>query len=191
MNCTASLLLEQRIAKKSSQQKFQSSHTDASSQNTSSKGTAAPGSLCWARGHYQSKRTHRLVLQWAYPWKTKEIQSLYRPKLDGKQGHPQAQIPDTYTKLTASQTKCRIMFFPRCRQGGLTSYSPQWGIIMDDTMHTCYVPYRWLRPSFGISSAPEEFQMRLTSALEGLEGIICITYEILVFGEGNSYAEAR
>ena len=41
----------------------------------------------------------------------------------------------------------------------------------------------------GITSAPEEFQMRLTTALEGLEGIICIADDILVYGEGNDYEE--
>lgn len=51
--------------------------------------------------------------------------------------------------------------------------------------------YRWLRLPFGITSAPEEFQMRLTTALEGLEGIICIADDILVYGEGNDYKEAQ
>ena len=59
------------------------------------------------------------------------------------------------------------------------------------TMHTSYGRYRWLRLPFGITSAPEEFQMRLTTALEGLEGIICIADDILVYGEGNDYEEAQ
>ena len=59
------------------------------------------------------------------------------------------------------------------------------------TMHTSYGRYRWLRLLFGITSAPEEFQMRLTTALEVLEGIICIADDILVYGEGNDYEEAE
>ena len=59
------------------------------------------------------------------------------------------------------------------------------------TMHTSYGRYRWLRLPFGITSAPEEFQMRLTTALEGLDGIVCIADDILVFGEGTDYAEAE
>ena len=59
------------------------------------------------------------------------------------------------------------------------------------TMHTSYGRYRWLRLPFGITSAPEEFQMRLTTALEGLEGIICIANDILVYGEANDYEEAQ
>ena len=59
------------------------------------------------------------------------------------------------------------------------------------TMHTSYGRYRWLRLSFGISSAPEEFQKPLMSALEGLDGVLCIADEILVFGEGTLYHEAE
>ena len=59
------------------------------------------------------------------------------------------------------------------------------------TMHTSYGRYRWLRLPFGVSSAPEEFQKRLMSALEGLEGILCIADDILVFGEGSNYQEAE
>ena len=59
------------------------------------------------------------------------------------------------------------------------------------TMHTSYGCYRWLRLPFGISSAPEEFQQRILSALEGLEGIICIADDILVVGEGETLKEAE
>lgn len=33
--------------------------------------------------------------------------------------------------------------------------------------------------------------MRLTTAIEGLAGIICIADDILVFGEGNNFEEAQ
>jgi hypothetical protein len=59
------------------------------------------------------------------------------------------------------------------------------------TMHTSYGRYRWLRLPFGICSAPEEFQQRLLNALEGLDGIICIADDILVYGEGNTKEEAE
>jgi len=59
------------------------------------------------------------------------------------------------------------------------------------TMHTSYGRYRWTRLSFGIRSAPEEFQMRLNTALEGLDGTFCIADAILVYGEGGTYAEAE
>ena len=59
------------------------------------------------------------------------------------------------------------------------------------TMNTSYGRYHWKRLAFGISSAPEEFQMRLISALEGLEGIICIADDILVFREGTDSTTAE
>ena len=36
---------------------------------------------------------------------------------------------------------------------------------------------------FGLKSAPERFQKRMLNELEGLEGVICITYDILVHGK--------
>ena len=45
-------------------------------------------------------------------------------------------------------------------------------------------------PAFCRSSAPEEFQKRLLDALEGLEGIICIADDILVYGEGDAKEDA-
>ena len=62
---------------------------------------------------------------------------------------------------------------------------------LQTTMHTTYGRYKWLRLPFGISSAPEEFQKRLLGALEGLEGIICIADDILVYGEGQDYDTAK
>jgi len=62
---------------------------------------------------------------------------------------------------------------------------------MMTTMHTSCGRYRWLRLPFGISSAPEEFHLRLTTSLEGLEGKINVADDILVFGEGTVYEEAE
>lgn len=59
------------------------------------------------------------------------------------------------------------------------------------TMHTSYGRYRWTRLPFGISSAPEEFQSRLMTALEGLKGIALVADDILTYGVGDTYAEAE
>ena len=58
-------------------------------------------------------------------------------------------------------------------------------------MHTSYGRYRWKRLPFGISSAPEEFQIRLMTALEGLKGIALVADDILVFGSGDTANEAE
>ena len=43
---------------------------------------------------------------------------------------------------------------------------------------------------FGISPAPEEFQRRLDNALQGLDGVVPIFDDILIFGAGDTEAEA-
>ena len=58
------------------------------------------------------------------------------------------------------------------------------------TMHTPWGRYCWLRLPYGISSAPEEFQLRMHEALEGLEGIHCIADDILIVGQGDNREEA-
>ena len=59
------------------------------------------------------------------------------------------------------------------------------------TIHTSFGRYRWRRLPFGISSAPEEFQVRLMVALEALAGTILMADDILVFGEGKDFIEAE
>ena len=44
---------------------------------------------------------------------------------------------------------------------------------------------------FGISSAPEEFQRRMHTALQGLHGVEVIADDILVFGCGNTDEECQ
>jgi hypothetical protein len=58
------------------------------------------------------------------------------------------------------------------------------------TMHTPWGRYRWLRLAYGLSSAPEEFQLRIHEVLDGLEGVFCIADDILVVGQGDTREEA-
>lgn len=59
------------------------------------------------------------------------------------------------------------------------------------TMHTTHGRYRWKRLPFGINSAPEEFQIRLMTAFEGLEGIAIIADDILVYGNNDTFESAE
>lgn len=59
------------------------------------------------------------------------------------------------------------------------------------TMNTPMGRYRWTHMPFGISSAAEEFQKRIHEALEGIEGIINIADDILVFGSGEDKCSAE
>ena len=59
------------------------------------------------------------------------------------------------------------------------------------TFWTPFGRYRWLCMPFGIKSAPEEFQRRLDECLEGLENIVVIHDDIVIFGSGDSIEEAN
>ena len=59
------------------------------------------------------------------------------------------------------------------------------------TFATPFRRYRWKRLPFGLSASSEIFQKRVSQALEGLEGILNITDDILVFGVGDIKDEAR
>ena len=58
------------------------------------------------------------------------------------------------------------------------------------TMFTLWGRYRWTRLPFGISSASEEWQLRIHMVLEGLQ-VISIADDILVPGCGPTDTEAR
>ncbi len=59
------------------------------------------------------------------------------------------------------------------------------------TLITTYGRYCFHRLPFGISSAPEHFQKRLTQMLDGLEGTLCHADDILVFGSTRKEHDAR
>jgi hypothetical protein len=71
-----------------------------------------------------------------------------------------------------------------------------WHVELDEassyltTFATPWGRYRWKRMPFGISSAPEEFQRRMTEALEGLDGVKVIHDDILLYAVGDSDDEA-
>ena len=46
--------------------------------------------------------------------------------------------------------------------------------------------FRWLRMCFGISSAPEEFQLRLHEITAGLTGVEVIADDILIYDIGDT-----
>ena len=58
------------------------------------------------------------------------------------------------------------------------------------TMITPFGRFRWARLPFGLSVSSENFQKRLTEALDGLKGVICVADDIVV-GPGDTQAEAE
>jgi len=59
------------------------------------------------------------------------------------------------------------------------------------TFITPYGRYCFNRLPFGISSAPELFQRRMSTALEGLEGVVCLMDDILIHGKSKEEHDKR
>lgn len=72
-----------------------------------------------------------------------------------------------------------------------------WHCVLDDesslltTFNTPYGRYLWLRIPFGLSVSPEIFQKRVNQTLEGLEGVLNIADDILIYGVGDSAEQAN
>ena len=72
-----------------------------------------------------------------------------------------------------------------------------WHCVLDDessmltTFNTPYGRCRWLRLPFGLSVSPEAFQKRVIQTLEGLEGVLNIADDILIYGVGDSSEQAN
>ena len=49
-----------------------------------------------------------------------------------------------------------------------------------------YGRYKWKRMPFGISTAPEEFQRRLSSALKKLKGVSVVADDLLIYGKDEA-----
>ena len=60
----------------------------------------------------------------------------------------------------------------------LTTFQSPWG------------RYRWLRLPFGVSPAPEYFQMKFHQNLEGLKGVYDIADDVTIVRKGATYEEA-
>ena len=59
------------------------------------------------------------------------------------------------------------------------------------TFVTPFGRYCFNKLPFGISSAPEHFQKRMSHILSGLEGVICLVDDVLVFGRDKEEHDSR
>ena len=72
-----------------------------------------------------------------------------------------------------------------------------WHCVLDEqsslltTFSTPHGRYRWLRLPFGLSVSPEIFQKRLNQAIEGLDGVLNIADDILIYGVGDTEETAN
>ena len=59
------------------------------------------------------------------------------------------------------------------------------------TFSTPYGRYRWLHFPFGLCVSSETFQKQINYALDGLDSIVNIADDILVFGVGETKEDAE
>ena len=59
------------------------------------------------------------------------------------------------------------------------------------TFITPFGRYCFNKLPFGISSAPEHFQKRMSNLLDGLAGVLCLMDDILIFGKDQKEHDAR
>ena len=59
------------------------------------------------------------------------------------------------------------------------------------TFITPFGRYHFNRLPFGITSAPEHFQRRMAAILEGLEGVVCLMDDVLVYGRTQGEHDER
>ena len=79
-----------------------------------------------------------------------------------------AQLPEAklFTKLDANSEFWQI------------SLSPESALLT--TFMTPFGRFRFHRLPFGITSAPEHFQHRMSETLSGLTGVVCLIDDVLV-----------
>ena len=53
------------------------------------------------------------------------------------------------------------------------------------TFITPFGRFRFNRLPFGITSAPEHFQRKMTELLTGLDGVVCMLDDVLIYGKSQ------
>ena len=59
------------------------------------------------------------------------------------------------------------------------------------TFQTPFGRYKWKRLPFGLAVSSEIFQKKLIAALDGIEGVICVADDILLYGVGEDEEKAK
>ena len=100
--------------------------------------------------------------------------------------HPLPKVDETLALLTGARIFSK-----------LDANSGFWQIPLSErsklltTFITPYGLYCFNKMPFGISSAPEHFQKRMSHILEGIEGVVCQIDDILVFGKDQDQHDTR
>ena len=103
-----------------------------------------------------------------------------------REPHPIPKVDDTLAMLTGA-----TIFSKLDANGGF------WQITLSEESRlltafiTPFGRYHFNKLPFGISCAPELFQRRMNQILEGLEGVVCLMDDVLIFGTNKSEHDIR
>ena len=100
--------------------------------------------------------------------------------------HPLPKVDDTLAQLTGARLFSKLDANSRFWQIPLAPASR-----LLTTFITPFGRFCFNKLPFGISSAPEHFQKRMSRILTGLEGVVCQMDDILVFGNNKAEHDAR
>ena len=103
-----------------------------------------------------------------------------------RETHPMPSVDDTLAQLTGAAVFSKV-----------DANSGFWQIpLAEESQHlttfiTPFGRYCFQKLPFGISSAPELFQGRMSQILSGLEGVICHIDDVLIFGANTEEHDSR
>ena len=103
-----------------------------------------------------------------------------------RETHPLPGVDETLAQLTGATVMSK-----------LDANSGFWQIPLSKdsceltTFITPFGRYCYNKLPFGISSAPEHFQKRMSAILDGLAGVLCLMDDILIFGKDQKEHDTR
>ena len=100
--------------------------------------------------------------------------------------HPLPKVDETLAQLTGAQ-----VFSKLDANSGFWQIPLAKGSRLLTTFITPTGRYCFNKLPFGISSAPEHFQKRMSTILGGLDGVLCQMDDVLVFGRDKSEHDTR
>ena len=95
--------------------------------------------------------------------------------------YPLPRIDDTLAQLSGAKLFSKLEVNSGFWQKPLAKNSQQL-----TTFVTPFGSYHFKKMPFVISSAPEHFQKRIAAILSGLEGVLCLMDDILIFGKDET-----
>ena len=100
--------------------------------------------------------------------------------------HPLPKVDNTLTQLTDAKIFTKLDANSGFWQIPLSSASR-----LQTTFITPFGTFCFNKLPFGISSAPDHFQRRMSSMLADLEGVLCQVDDVLIFGSPKTHHDAH